>query len=184
MDILIWNLLSESIFDFGKWSNWKLCKYAYLHDFQIDHFSKSKIDSESRFEMRMTIFVFYKNMSPDFTRKVCPKSVILFKYASMNFFIILSIYICLTPSAVEWCPNPQWGGVRPVSPLGCQGTDMWEQHSRSWPKKVHQIYISKEIGTQHPQTMGRFSQAHLCSASRFITLSRSNHSRESTRIAI
>ena len=26
MDILIWNLLSKSIFDFGKWSNWK---YAY-----------------------------------------------------------------------------------------------------------------------------------------------------------
>ena len=23
MDILIWNPLSESIFDFGKWSNWK-----------------------------------------------------------------------------------------------------------------------------------------------------------------
>ena len=40
MDILISNLLLESIFPF-------------------DHFPKSKIDSESRFEMRLSILLFY-----------------------------------------------------------------------------------------------------------------------------
>ena len=60
MDILISNLLSESIFDFGKWSNRKyentqIRVFAY---FQFDHFPKSKIDSKSRFEMRISIFQF------------------------------------------------------------------------------------------------------------------------------
>ena len=31
---------------------------AYLRNFQFDHFPKLKIDSESRFEMRMSIFLF------------------------------------------------------------------------------------------------------------------------------
>ena len=35
----------------------KIRKYGYLHNFQFDHFLKSKIYSESRFEMRMSIFL-------------------------------------------------------------------------------------------------------------------------------
>ena len=57
MDILISNLLSESIFDIGKWSNWKLRKYVYMRNIQFDNFPKLKIDSESRFEMRMSIYI-------------------------------------------------------------------------------------------------------------------------------
>ena len=56
MDILISNLLLKSIFNFGKWSNRKLCKYTYLRNFKFDHFPKSKI---GRFEMIMSIFQFY-----------------------------------------------------------------------------------------------------------------------------
>ena len=58
MNILISNLLSKSIFHFRKWSIWKLRKYAYLYNFQFDHFPKLTIDSESRFEMKMPIFLF------------------------------------------------------------------------------------------------------------------------------
>ena len=68
MDILISNLLLESFFDFGKWSNWKLRNYAHLHNFQFDHCSKSKIDSKSRFEMRMFIFLFKKIFGESFDK--------------------------------------------------------------------------------------------------------------------
>ena len=57
MDIIISNLLLESIFDFGKWSNWKYTN-TLICVFQFDHFPKSKIDSESKFEMRMSLFLF------------------------------------------------------------------------------------------------------------------------------
>ena len=39
----------------GQTENTQICVFAY---FQFDHFPKSKIDSESRFEMRMSIFLF------------------------------------------------------------------------------------------------------------------------------
>ena len=55
MDILILNLLSESIFDFEKGSNWKYANTC-ICVFPFDQFPKSKIDSESRFEMRMPYF--------------------------------------------------------------------------------------------------------------------------------
>ena len=51
MDILIWNLLSES----GQTENTQIRVFAY---FQFDHFPKSKIDSESKFVMRMSILLF------------------------------------------------------------------------------------------------------------------------------
>ena len=43
--------------NFGLWEvvKQKIHKYAY---FQFDHFPKSKIDFESRFEKRMSIFLF------------------------------------------------------------------------------------------------------------------------------
>ena len=57
MEILISNLLSESIFDFGKWSteNTQIRVFAY---FFFDIFPKLKIDFESRFKMRLSIFPF------------------------------------------------------------------------------------------------------------------------------
>ena len=39
----------------GKTENMQIHVFAY---FPFDHFPKSKIDSESRFEMRMSIFLF------------------------------------------------------------------------------------------------------------------------------
>ena len=57
MDILISNLLSEPILDFRKWSNGKYKTRVYMY-FQFDHFPKLKIDSESRFEKRMPVFLF------------------------------------------------------------------------------------------------------------------------------
>ena len=35
----------------------KIRKYPYLHNFQFDHFLKSKIYSKCRFEMRISIFL-------------------------------------------------------------------------------------------------------------------------------
>ena len=57
MYILISNLLSESFFDLGKWSteNMQIRIFEYV---QFDHFPKTKIDSESRFEMKMSILLF------------------------------------------------------------------------------------------------------------------------------
>ena len=49
MDLLISNLLSESIFDFGKWSNGKSANTSVCG---------SKIDPESRIEIRISIFLF------------------------------------------------------------------------------------------------------------------------------
>ena len=48
--------------NFGLWEvvKLKIRKYAYLHNFQFDHFQNSKIYSKSRFEMRMSIFLFKK----------------------------------------------------------------------------------------------------------------------------
>ena len=57
MDILISNLLSKSIFDFRKWSNQKYTNTRITY-FQFDHLPKSKIDSESRYEMRISILLF------------------------------------------------------------------------------------------------------------------------------
>ena len=58
MGLLFSNLfcLSELIFDFGKWSNWKyankrICVFVFV-------FVKSKTDFESRFEKKMPIFLF------------------------------------------------------------------------------------------------------------------------------
>ena len=39
----------------GQTENMQICIFAY---FQFHHFPKSKIDIESRFEMRMSIFLF------------------------------------------------------------------------------------------------------------------------------
>ena len=36
----------------------KICKYAYLRNFQFAHFQKLKIDFEGRFEMKMPLFLF------------------------------------------------------------------------------------------------------------------------------
>ena len=57
MYILISNLLSESILTFGsgQTENMQILVFAY---FQFNHFPKSKIDSESRFEMRTSILFF------------------------------------------------------------------------------------------------------------------------------
>ena len=54
MYIFISNLLLESIFDSGssQTENTQIRVFAY---FQFDHFPKSKIDSESGFEMRIYI---------------------------------------------------------------------------------------------------------------------------------
>ena len=41
---------------FGKWSNWKLRKYAYLRKFLFDHFPKSKIDSEADLKWECPFF--------------------------------------------------------------------------------------------------------------------------------
>ena len=41
----------------GQTENTQICVFAY---FQFDYFPKSKIDFESRFEMRMSIFLFKK----------------------------------------------------------------------------------------------------------------------------
>ena len=57
MDILISNLLSELVLDFGKWPNKKYAN-TRICVFLFDHFPKSKIDSKSRFEMRMSIILF------------------------------------------------------------------------------------------------------------------------------
>ena len=55
MAFLISNLLLELIFDLGKWS------YGKSTNTSIDHFPKSKIDSESIFEMKNATFLF-KNL--------------------------------------------------------------------------------------------------------------------------
>ena len=72
MDILISNLLSELIFYFGKWSteNPQIRVFAY---FQLDHFPKLKINSESRFEIRMSILLFYKKKICDHLFQVLPQ---------------------------------------------------------------------------------------------------------------
>ena len=49
--------------NFGLWEvvQLKICQLrqlAFLAYFQFDHFPKSKIDSETRFEIRMSIFLF------------------------------------------------------------------------------------------------------------------------------
>ena len=68
MDIPSSNLLSESIFDFGKWSNWKYTHHIYVY-FPFDHFLKSKIGSESRDEMRMSIFLFFLKRFGQYLKK-------------------------------------------------------------------------------------------------------------------
>ena len=57
MDILIWNLFLKSIFDSGsgQTENTQICVFVY---FQFDHFPKSKMHFKSRFEMRISIFLF------------------------------------------------------------------------------------------------------------------------------
>ena len=50
MDLLISKLLSKSIFGL------KILKYIFAY-FQFDHFPKSKIDFESSFEIRRSIFI-------------------------------------------------------------------------------------------------------------------------------
>ena len=57
MDILISNLLSELIFDFGKWSN---CKYAntLIRIFSVRPLPEVKKKSESRIEIRISILLF------------------------------------------------------------------------------------------------------------------------------
>ena len=70
MDILISNLLSKSILDFGsgQTENTQIRVFAY---FPFYHFPKSKIYSESRFEIRMSIFLFYiffKEFQPIFKK--------------------------------------------------------------------------------------------------------------------
>ena len=47
--------------------NMQISVFAY---FQFDNFLKSKVDSESSFEMRRSIFLFYKNFGSDEKKKV------------------------------------------------------------------------------------------------------------------
>ena len=58
MGILFSNLLSESILDFGKWSNGKYTNMR-IYVFSVLPLPEVKIDSESRFEKRMPIFLFF-----------------------------------------------------------------------------------------------------------------------------
>ena len=60
MDIFILNQLSELIFDFGsgQTENTENTRTHIFVYFQFDHFPKSKINSESRFEMKMSILLF------------------------------------------------------------------------------------------------------------------------------
>ena len=59
-DLLIENLILENVFNFGKWSNWK-CRHLrqmnQMSKFSVGHFSKLKIDSKSRFEMKRSIIL-------------------------------------------------------------------------------------------------------------------------------
>ena len=57
-DLFILNLLSNLIFNNGKWTNWK-CSNTRICVILFDHFPKSKIDLKSRFERRKSIFLFY-----------------------------------------------------------------------------------------------------------------------------
>ena len=72
MDLLISNLLSESIFDFRMRSNGKYANTHIMY-FQFDHFSKSKTDSKSRFEMMGRVFIFgQKNSEKAKQTKIFP----------------------------------------------------------------------------------------------------------------
>ena len=57
MDILISNLLSESILDFGKWSNRKTRIRIFAY-FPFGHFPKSKIDSKADLKWKCLYFYF------------------------------------------------------------------------------------------------------------------------------
>ena len=60
MDILISNLLKNQFrtSGSGQTENTPIKPIGIIGVFQFDHFPKSEIDSESRFEMRMTMFLF------------------------------------------------------------------------------------------------------------------------------
>ena len=52
MDILIWNLLSESIFDFGKWSHWKyanacICVFSVWTPLEVENWFWKHISNEN-----------------------------------------------------------------------------------------------------------------------------------------
>ena len=83
MDILIWNLLSESIFDFKKWSNWK---YAKRHIWvfsvwplpKVKNWSRKQISNENVTNLKKNLerFSQYFKKSKNWFRIVFPKSEI------------------------------------------------------------------------------------------------------------
>ena len=76
MGILFSNLLSESILDFGKWSNGKYTNMR-IYVFSVRPLPEVKIDSESRFEKRMLIFLFFlRSFNQNLNKKNQKKSQI------------------------------------------------------------------------------------------------------------
>ena len=72
MDILIWNMLSESIFDFGKWSNWKyantrICVFSVLPLPEVENWFRKQISNEN---VHITILNFFLEHFGQYLKKV------------------------------------------------------------------------------------------------------------------
>ena len=85
MDILIWNLFSESNFDFGKWSNWKyantgICVYSVWPLLKVKNWFRMQISNE---KVHITILNFFMESFDQYLKK-----------SKMDFPVYFQIFNC------------------------------------------------------------------------------------------